>query len=393
MICHENPSMSRILLTFLGRVPKEQQGYRTTRYDFGDGTDEPPTAFFGWSLQRRLRPDRLVILGTAGSMWDHLFEGDPAFNETGDQALDLMGAVEEKRVTADRLAPFAPLLTARLGCAVSLELIPYARDSAEQVELLRIMAGHVNAGDRVDLDVTHGFRHLPMLAILAALHLRSVRRADIGGIWYGAFDPDTKEAPVHDLSGLLHIADWLQALHTYDKDGDYGAFAPLLGPAGSLLDEAAFYERTSNPVKAREKLTAWANRADRFPTEDPAAELFSEALQERIRWYRGTTRADWEGSLAEEYLERRDYVRAAIYALESSISTQVAFHPGDKNDFNPRKVASDMLYKAGGDFKKLSWIRNALAHGARPEDDTTTKILSARESLDQSLRKLLQTLR
>ncbi|MBK8638166.1 MAG: hypothetical protein IPN92_07685 [Chromatiaceae bacterium] len=29
--------MSSVLLTFLGRVPKDQQGYRVTRYDFGDG--------------------------------------------------------------------------------------------------------------------------------------------------------------------------------------------------------------------------------------------------------------------------------------------------------------------------------------------------------------------
>jgi hypothetical protein len=72
-----------------------------------------------------------------------------------------------------------------------------------------------------------------MLAVLAALHLQVVRRARIGGIWYGAFDPDTDEAPVHNLVGLLRIASWLQALHTYDKDGDYGVFAPLLGDAGT----------------------------------------------------------------------------------------------------------------------------------------------------------------
>lgn len=29
--------MSSVLLTFPGRVPKDQQGYRDTRYDFGDG--------------------------------------------------------------------------------------------------------------------------------------------------------------------------------------------------------------------------------------------------------------------------------------------------------------------------------------------------------------------
>jgi CRISPR-associated Csx2 family protein len=279
--------MSRILMTFLGRVPKDQQGYRLTRYDFGDDTIEPPTAFFGWSLQRRLNPDRLVILGTAGSMWDHLFEGDPAFNDAGDVALDLMGAVEEKRVTAAHLIPLAPLLTTRIGCEVNLEIIPYARDSAEQVELLRIMADHVNAGDRVDLDVTHGFRHLPMLAILAALHLRSVRRANIGGIWYGAYDQDTGAAPVHDLAGLLHIADWLQALHTYDKDGDYDVFCRLVegisSKAAAELQQAAFHEKTNNIGQARGPLRKF-RQSFAAAGQDPLLQLFADELQQRTAW-------------------------------------------------------------------------------------------------------------
>ncbi|MBV5310880.1 TIGR02221 family CRISPR-associated protein [Chromatium okenii] len=383
--------MSHILLTFLGRVPKDQQGYRLTRYDFGDDINEPPTAFFGWSLQRRLTPDRLVILGTAGSMWDHLFENDSAFNDAADVAIDLMGAVEEKRVTAAHLAPLAPILSARLGCEVCLELIPYARDSAEQIELLRIMANHVNAGDRVNLDVTHGFRHLPMLAILAALHLRSVRHADIGGIWYGAYDQDTGAAPVHNLIGLLHIADWLQALHTYDKDGDYGVFAPLLGSAGSLLAEAAFFERTTNPVKAREKLTTWVNREDRVPADDPAAALFSDALHERIRWYRGASRDQWESALAQEYLDRGDYVRAAVYGLESRISNQVMEEHGNTNAYESREQAERVL-KSKNAFNTLKRVRNALAHGARPEIDDITQMVCNHKALTNTLRQLLRTL-
>ena len=306
--------------------------------------------------------------------------------------MDLIDAVKEKRVTAAHLAALAPLLSARLDCEVCLSLIPYARDSAEQVELLRIMAEHVGPGDRVDLDVTHGFRHLPMLAILAALHLRSVRGALIGGIWYGAFDPDSGAAPVHDLAGLLHIADWLQALHTYDKDGDYGAFASLLGPSGTLLAEAAFFERTSNPVKAREKLTAWSGRADRLPPDDPAATLFGDALQQRVGWYRGGARADWERALADQYLERQDYVRAVIYGQESAISSEVANQRGDMNDFEVRDQAREAL-KSNEDFRTLSQLRNALAHGVKPAKDRIAKMIRDRGTLDSILRKLLKMLR
>jgi hypothetical protein len=67
--------MTTTLLTFLGRVPKTDNGYRKTRYDFGDGCPTEPVAFFGWPLQKRIKADRL-IMGTAGPMWNHLFGGD-----------------------------------------------------------------------------------------------------------------------------------------------------------------------------------------------------------------------------------------------------------------------------------------------------------------------------
>ena len=385
--------MPTVLLTFLGRVPRFERGYRATRYDFGDGLADEPVAFFGWPLQRRVRADRLVVLGTAGSMWDHLFEEDISTSANADDAQlalleSLQDAVADKAVTPAHLDPLAPLLEARFGCDVRLALIPYCRNETEQVALLRVMAAHVGEGERVELDVTHGFRHLPMLAVLAALHLRVVRRAEIGGVWYGAFDPETGEAPVHNLVGVLQIADWIEALHTYDKDGDYGVFAPLLGGAGELLRKAAFFERTSNPVKAREALTAWASRPDQFPPGDPAAELFREELQRRVSWYRGGDRAAWEAALAHQYLDRGDYVRASIYGLESVITAEVARSKGDVGDYDERDQARGLL-KNQDDFRTLEKFRNALAHGVRPFDKAVAKRMKNQQTLDEELRRLL----
>jgi hypothetical protein len=66
--------MTHTLVSFLGKVPKERGGqYKTAHYHFEDGYQEP-TSFFGLALQHYLKPDRLVILGTTGSMWDVLIE-------------------------------------------------------------------------------------------------------------------------------------------------------------------------------------------------------------------------------------------------------------------------------------------------------------------------------
>ena len=59
--------MTSVLISFLGRVPREEDGYRKTTYRFEDKTSTK-MAFFGWALKDRVKPDKMVILGTSGSM-------------------------------------------------------------------------------------------------------------------------------------------------------------------------------------------------------------------------------------------------------------------------------------------------------------------------------------
>lgn len=93
------------LITFLGRVPKTDGSYRTTAYDF-DLRQSAPVAFFGWALRERLQPRRLLILGTAGGRWDHLFERNLELGEQAEtQRLALIEGVETKDVA--QLSPLA----------------------------------------------------------------------------------------------------------------------------------------------------------------------------------------------------------------------------------------------------------------------------------------------
>lgn len=52
--------VSRVLITFPGRTPRGDDGYRTSRCDFGEGSYVEPVAFFGRTLRRlsgRLLPE------------------------------------------------------------------------------------------------------------------------------------------------------------------------------------------------------------------------------------------------------------------------------------------------------------------------------------------------
>jgi hypothetical protein len=72
--------MSHIIITFLGRGDKDGELYPTERYHFeGDDTAYYESNFFGLAVLDHLakkgsKPDKLVVLGTNGSMWDAFFQ-------------------------------------------------------------------------------------------------------------------------------------------------------------------------------------------------------------------------------------------------------------------------------------------------------------------------------
>jgi len=332
----------KLLISFLGKGRSDvQTGYRTAHYEF-----EPnfvrPVSFFGLALCEYVQPSKLILVGTRSSMWDVFFEQQGVLD---DELLALIEAVANERVDDALLDRFEPMLAAKIGRPVQCLLIPFATTTDEQAIILNRLASEISEGDEVVLDVTHGFRHLPMLALVAAQYLKYVRQVTVSEIFYGAWEmtPKGGNTPVLRLGGLLQMMAWNEALATYGNDGDYSVFADLLqqdgmSPANAIqLKQAAFFERTSNPVNARQRLAnVFKHVAEHTGT---LGSLFQQALSQRIRWFRKPTRDEWELALADEYLQRGDFLRATTYLFEAAVTLVTLEAGADINDFNQRKLA------------------------------------------------------
>lgn len=394
-----------VQISFLGKSQLDSKtGYRSARYRFEDGT-EVETAFFGPALASKVKPDRLVLLGTSGSMWDTLLENQVSDERLEDARLALMDAVREDAVTDTHLVPLAPLIEERVGCQASLRVISYGRNPSEQAEILRTMADadDLAPGSDVILDVTHGLRHLPMIALAAAHYLEHVKGVRIREIYYGALEM-TREGitPVLSLKGLLTVMDWVQALAAYDRDGDYGPMVPLLQRAGvatelvSHLRRAAFAERVFNHELARQNLLPLRDLiGNGLPGE---AELFTEELGRRLDWASNSTPASRLAAIARERLAHGDHVRAAI-AATSAVLTAMA-GPGERlsNYHTHEQIEAEFRDGKRGnpdlraDYEALKRLRNALAHGTPPKDAETRRTLADEERLTKALEGLMDRL-
>lgn len=382
------------LISFLGKGKANPLGgYVPATYRF-DASFSYAVPFFGLALTKYLKPDRLIVVGTRGSIWDVFFDRE---GHDDDARLQLMAAVEEATVTEAMLDLPRQQLADQLRIRVDCLLIPYAQTADEQVEILRRLAEKVQSGERLWLDVTHGFRHLPMLALVAARYLARVVGVKVEEIFYGALEmtPPGGETPVLRLKGLLAMLDWVDALATYDKDGDYSVFAPLLVKDGMpegrarLLAEAAYCERTSNPELGVKKLRSVLPSIETH--DGPLGGLFRETLKERIGWSDGPTRHHRELSLADAYLKRSDYLRAATFLYEAFVTRTCYARKLDGNNRQHREEADESAKQETPAFRDLKNLRNALAHGVRSPGERgneTVETIADESRLHRALKAL-----
>lgn len=391
--------MTQTLISFLGKAQSGNQ-YREANYDF-DGRIET-TRFFSHALSEVIKPERIIILGTSGSMWDVLCENLGADEHA--QWAQLSEAAENDNVSQELLDAFNPLFSEKLHVECRLKLIPYGDDLAQQINILQKMAEDVQKGDHVSLDLTHGLRHLPMLGMLSAMYLKTARDVKINGIYYGALErtnSQTSLTPVMRLDGLLSLADWISALDGFNKTGNMAPFSDLLQQDGmpketaQKLEEAAFFEATLNITQARSPLKEFNKTLENGL--HGIGQLFQNDLQQRIAWHKEDRLYLRQRENAYFYLKRGDYLRAATLGYEALITHRVQLDSSvpklDPQNFSDRdKIKAKIKEEKNKEYKILSNLRNALAHGVRSDVAEVQTALSSENRLRSELTRLFKTL-
>ncbi len=183
------------LLTFLGK-----QHYETVIYRHHDGR-EYETHLFPEALVEWYRPAEVVVFLTtevrAHENWKKL------------RAL-LKGKT--------RLLPVN---------------IPSGRSEEELWKIFDSLTDCLDENDRVIFDVTHAFRSLPILVLLAASFLRVAKSVILEAILYGAYEArdETRRVPVFDLTPFISMLDWSTATARFIETGDAQPLADLLEAA------------------------------------------------------------------------------------------------------------------------------------------------------------------
>ena len=130
--------------------------------------------------------------------------------------------------------------------------IPDGADEDELWSLFQTVVDAVDEREEVLFDITHGFRPLPFLSLLAVAYLRQVKEIDLRAILYGNYEArdqsvEPNRTPVIDLSGFVSLFDWMTSADRFTRFGDAGDLAERLRKV-----RPSWQEQRADPAKRKE---------------------------------------------------------------------------------------------------------------------------------------------
>lgn len=194
---------SLTVLSFLGTGT-----YGETTYTWEDRACE--ARFMPAALQSIFDPDELLVAQTPGAREKH--------------GADLQSA-----------------------CDYTAVGVPRATGESDWWEMFNALAEAVPEDTKLTVDVTHGFRSQPLLALAVVFYLRAVKDVTLERVVYGAFEEgDEGRSPVVDLTSFLDLIDWAQATDQFEK---YGDAAPLQDMFQDIAGESRLGDRVALRLK------------------------------------------------------------------------------------------------------------------------------------------------
>ncbi len=146
------------------------------------------------------------------------------------------------------LEPFRCLVEDYVDHLEAVE-IPDGAHEDELWSLFQTVVDAVDEREEVIFDITHGFRSLPFLSLLAVAYLRQVKQIDLRAILYGSYEARDQSVkpnrtPVVDLSGFVSLFDWMTAADRFTRFGDASDLAEHLRAA-----KPGWQDQRADPAK------------------------------------------------------------------------------------------------------------------------------------------------
>ena len=219
----------KVLIAGIGGGKNKETGtYRVANYKIENKVYEQ-RSFITSALEEHYGIDKIIFIGTTGSMWDNLYEFySKKYQKNYDENyhLDLMAVIDNATMDTDinslNLTKFNETFKDKILGIVT----KYGMNELEIFEnfnLIIKLQDELEDGDEVYLDITHSFRSNAFWMFLVMNYLTDVedKNIKVKAITYGMLEAQKDGvAPVVDLNAFYKILQWIKGANTLKEYGN-----------------------------------------------------------------------------------------------------------------------------------------------------------------------------
>lgn len=394
--------MSKVLISFLGTSRPNNRQYNKATYAFDDGTTRT-TSFIAEALAEYHHVDKMILIGTAKSMWEEVYYVFAEKNNCLKEEIydEIAHACTAANHTTALSIPHIDAIEEVLGKGSKIMLIKYGLNSDEiefNASQILSIEDYLSNGDQIIVDITHSFRSLPMLLMNALIYLQNVSRKNltIERVTNGMLDVTTEmggKTPVVDLSNLLKMSDWIAGAYAFAQFGNAYKISELMededkSVAERLRQFSDILNLNHIALVKSETSNLSAIKTKKYASKIPEMILTPIVRDFLDNFSSAKTHGAFQFQLAKWQFEHHNYC-AAYITLQEAIITYVCEQKGlDHADYYTREDVKKALKDPPYDtlstiYKKIKKTRNSLAHNIRSESNSTNMISSLRDYIQQ----------
>lgn len=304
--------------------------------------------------------------------------------------------------------------SAELKSRISFEpiLIPTGKSTDEIWEMFSIIADSLPGDSELIIDITHGFRSQPMIALSIAIFLRVIKNVTIKKIIYGAFEAKNENniAPIFNLNSFINLIDWSYATDLFIKHGNGNLLSNLLtnihdqvrldqqqftnlksfGSHIDKLTQSLTLIRPQEVSKLGKELPSNIDKVDNDIKEFPEVKPLKYLLEKIPNSFTSLVIEDenifseagfkMQTEMIKYYLETQQYVQAITLSREFIVSLVCKKLELKFTKLEDRKAAEDRLHEWVSFYSmgiKLEELPSKLA-------DLWNKIINARNDINHA---------
>lgn len=383
--------MGAMVISFVGKTEYDDKTrtYQKLRYRFQtkEDTIELEGSFFGKVLLDYLNVNkkkvtRVVILGTRQSSWYVISELLPPEKRT--KLLNFKNALQEP--TPEILQYFSEEINKHVPYKISLEMVTNEQNLKElQREIARNIYKHLNQEiQEAYLDITHGLRFMPFIALGILLPARYVSLKKIS-VYYGYSESTESVKPAIELTGLEEMIELDEAMATFEFTGNFYKPASTIYKKAKDKFRKAFYlfEINNSDTTLLKELARY-----------PESYFYSPIAAELKRLSKSEDLEEIFIEKAKFYFSKSQYFKAIPLLFEAIVTLIAGKLYGEeaKNNHQQKEKAKNKVVKfldhtEKTNYKKLKLIRNRIVHGGKSKDDS--KVIEYIQN-EEELKRLFQ---